>query len=263
MEKINEKKISINGLEINYKVLGKGDPFLILHGWGGSSDSWIKTQKILAKKGYKVISLDWPGFGKSITPPKPWGVKDYSNFLLNFIKELKLKKVILLGHSFGGRIAIKFASKRPDKLKRLILCCSAGIKTKPGFKTKVIFKVARIGNAVFSPKILVRLKDRARNLFYVFLRRKDYVKADGTMKETIKKVLAEDLYPNLSRIKTRTLIVWGERDKMVPVKTAYIFKEKIPKAQLHILSKIGHSPHLENPKRLSEIIITFLKSKKK
>jgi len=266
-EKMREEKISINGLEINYKIYSpliwkKGSCVLILHGWGGTSDSWARVQKILAKQGYRVIVPDFPGFGKSKTPPEAWGLKEYSDFILNFIEAIGLKKFSLLGHSFGGRIAVKFAVTEPERIKGLILCDAAGIKPKPGFKTRLIFTLARIGNAVFTPKILARFKDGARNLFYIFLRKRDYMKADDTMKETIKKVLREDLLPELPQIKSKTLLIWGEIDKLVPLKYGYIFKEKIINSELIILPKIGHSPHLEVPKKLAEIILDFLNLKR-
>ena len=256
---MKEKKILINNLEINYKEAGEGKPLLILHGWEGSSDSWIKVQEILAKNGYKVICPDFPGFGKSKTPPKAWGVDDYSNFILNLIETLRLQNFFLLGHSFGGRVATKFVIAYPEKIKSLILCDSAGIKQKWGPKEKLLFRLSKIGNALFTAKPLVRFKDRARNVFYLFLRHKDYTRADGVMKETIKKVLEEDLLPILSKIKNRTLIVWGQQDKIVPIKYAYIFKEKIENSELKILPKVGHSPHLEAPEKLAEIIIKFIK----
>ena len=261
---MNERQILINNLKINYKIAGEGPAILILHGWGGSSDSWIRVQGVLVEKGYKVIAPDFPGFGKSITPPEPWSVRDYVDWLNNFIKNLKkscdglAEPFFLLGHSFGGRVAIKFAIQYPEKVKALILCDSAGLKPKPGFKTRMIYWTAKIGSAVFSPKPLTRLKDSARNLFYIFLRNKDYVKANGTMKETIKKVLEEDLLEDLPKIKAKTLIIWGGADRMVPVKYAHIFKEKINNSELEILPKIGHSPHLEVPDKLSQIIINFL-----
>ena len=258
-----EEKFLINGLEINYKIAGSGQPILILHGWGGSSDSWIRVQEILAKNGYKIICPDFPGFGKSLTPLQPWGIREYCNFVLNFTEKLNLQNFFLLGHSFGGRIAIKFATTYPEKIKSLILCDSAGIKPKPGPKTRLIYWIAKIGNAIFTPKHLARFKDTARNFFYIFLRHKDYVKAKGTMKETIKKVFEEDLLPELSQIKTKTLIIWGQIDKMVPVKFAYIFKEKIQNSELLILPKIGHSPHLEVPDKLAEIIVSFLANRKR
>ena len=264
---MREEKILINGLEINYKIHSpliwkKDSCILILHGWGGTSDSWARVQKILAKKDYRVIVPDFPGFGKSKTPPEAWGLKEYSDFILNFIEAIGLKKFSLLGHSFGGRIAVKFAVTEPERVKGLILCDAAGIKPKPGLKTRLIFTLARIGNAIFTPKILARFKDSARNIFYIFLRKRDYVKADETMKETIKKVLREDLLPELPQIKSKTLLIWGEIDKLVPLKYGYIFKEKIINSELIILPKIGHSPHLEVPKKLAEIILDFLNLKR-
>jgi len=256
---MEEKQISIDKLRINYKIAGEGPAILILHGWGGSSDSWLEVQRILAEKRYRIITPDFPGFGKSVTPPEPWGIKDYNNFVLEFTQKLNLNNFFLIGHSFGGRIAIKFTSQYPEKVKKLILCDSAGIKPKPGLKTLIIFWVARIGNAIFSPKHLIRIRDTARNLFYVFLRNKDYVKANGTMKETIKNVLKEDLLSEISQIRTKTLIVWGGVDRMVPLKYAHIFKEKIKDSQLEVIPKIGHSPHLEEPGKLSSIILKFLK----
>ncbi len=255
---MTEKKTIINGLEINYKIAGEGPAILVLHGWGGASDSWVEVQEILAQKGYKVICPDFPGFGKTPPPIDPWDVGDYANLILNFTQKLGLDNFFLLGHSFGGRISIKFVTQYPDKIKILILCASAGIKPKPGLKTIIIFWLAKIGNVIFAPKYLRRFKDSVRNFFYFSLRNRDYVKANGVMRKTIKKVLAEDLLPDLSKIKTKTLIVWGKIDKMVPLKYGYIFKEKIENSELEVLPKIGHSPHLEIPRKLAEIVSEFL-----
>lgn len=234
-----------------------------MHGWGGSSDSWVRVQKILAEKGFKAIVPDFPGFGKSKTPPVAWGLKEYGDFISDFTQALDLENFHLLGHSFGGRIAVKFAVSHPEKIKSLILCDSAGIKPKPGLETRTIFLMARIGNAILTPKMFARFKDGVRNLFYVFLRNRDYVKAEGTMKEVIKKVLEEDLLPELPRVKNKTLLIWGEIDKLVPLKYGRIFKEKIPDSEMVVLPKIGHSPHLEAPEKLAEIIIRFLQSSEK
>jgi len=255
---MKEEEVFISGIKINYKIAGRGPAILILHGWGGSSDSWVEIQKILSRKGYQVVCPDLPGFGKSITPPLPWGVRDYLDFVLAFVKKFNLENFVLLGHSFGGRISVKFAIEYPEKIKSLILCASAGVKPRPGAKTMIIFWLSKMGNAVFSPQIMKRFRDSARNLFYIFLRHKDYVKANGTMKETIKKVLEEDLLPELAKIKLKTLLIWGENDRMVPLKYAFVFREKIENSKIEILPHIGHSPHLEVPEKTSEIILRFL-----
>jgi pimeloyl-ACP methyl ester carboxylesterase len=262
---VEEKKIVIKGLKVNYKIVGKGLPFLILHGWGGSSDSWIEVQNQISKQGFQVIVPDFPGFGKSPAPKDPWNVDSYVNWLNDFIIEINKTRseltepIFLLGHSFGGRIAIKFAVKYPERVQNLILCSSAGIKLEVGPQQKIFYYLAKIGDYLFSQKPFRRFKNRARNVFYQIIRRKDYLKANGVMKETIKNILGEDLLDYLPKVRNRTLILWGKLDKMIPVKYAYIMKEKIPNSQLIILPKVGHSPQLDIPEKLSQTLIQFLK----
>ncbi len=255
---MNKKTVLINGLETYYEIAGVGPAILILHGWGGSSSSWSKIKTTIAGNGYSVICPDFPGFGKSQVPKTTWGISEYVEWTRNFMKSLNLDKVFIIGHSFGGRVAISLTSHYPENVESLILCSSAGIKHDPSLKTKTIFKLAKIWNAIFSLKLLIGIKDRARDFFYLFLRHKDYAKANLAMKEIMKKVLAEDLSPLLSKINVKTLIVWGDKDKIVSPKDAFIFKEKIEKSKLELLSGVGHSPHLEEPEKLADIILKFL-----
>lgn len=263
---MEEKQIFINGLKINYKIAGEGNPFLILHGWGGSSDSWIEVSKILAKKGFKVICPDFPGFGKSITPPVTWGTKEYTEFVLKFLEKINLGRINLLGHSFGGGIAVRFAISHPERLKKLILLAPGLIKHDLSFSQKFIQGLALLGNFLFAHQPLKRFKDVARNLFYIFLRSKDYTRAKGVMRGTLKKVLTErwpieksSLF--LPRIKNKTLILWGKKDKAVPPEDAYLIKEKIPNSVLEIIPRASHNPNLEFPGKLATIILEFLKQR--
>lgn len=255
-----EKRILIKDLEANYKILGQGQPFFILHGWGGSSRSWIEVQKKISERGFRAITPDFPGFGKSKTPREPWEVDSYVLWLKNFITKIGVEdSFYLLGHSFGGRIAIKFTAKYPEKIKSLILCSSAGIKPELSFGKKIIYYFARIGDYLFSKKHLSKFRNGARNVLYQAIRQKDYLKAKGSMRNTIKNILSEDLIGYLPQIKAKTLIVWGEDDRLVPVKYAHIMKEKIPNSKLITFPKIGHSPHIENPEKLTKEILQFIK----
>jgi len=256
---IEEKKLQILGIETNYKVAGKGPVLLILHGWGGSSDSWQKVIDILEKENIKLIVPDFPGFGKSKTPPQAWSVQNFVEWLKEFLENLKIDKFFLLGHSFGGRVAIKFAVNFPEKLKALILVNSAGIKPKWGPKETLIFYLALLGNAIFAKNFLKRFKDKARNIFYRFFRDRDYGKAKEEMKETMKKVIEEDLFPLLPQIRVKTFILWGEKDNVVPLKYGKMMKEKIENSELIIFPNVRHSPHLEIPEKFSEKIIEILK----
>ena len=260
---IEEKKIFINDLKINYKIAGvdsPGEPLLILHGWAGSSNSWIEVQKILAGNGFKVICPDLPGFGKSQSPPFGWSVKDYSDFALEFVEKLGFQKINLMGHSFGGRISIKSSIFYPEKLENLILCATAGIRHNLNFYQRIVVNLARIGNYLFSRKPLRRYQDSIRNIFYMILRQRDYLKVKGTMRETFQKIVIEDLEPDLPKIKTKTLIIWGKDDKTVPLKDAFVLKEKISQSTLEIIPKTSHTPNLEAPEKVAEILSHFLRA---
>ena len=255
---MEEKTVSIKGVRANFKVAGQGPAILVLHGWGGSSDSWLKVQGFLSNKGYRVFVPDFPGFGKSKPPKRSWSVTDYANWTFNFAESQKLDNFFILAHSFGGRVAIKFAVEFPDMVKGLALCDSAGIKRKPDLKTKTLFLISKMGNKVFEVPYLAKYKDKVRSIFYRFLRHKDYVKAAGVMKETIRKILEEDLSPYLLKINARTLTLWGKKDKTVPLEDAHTFKDKIKDSQIKILEGVGHSPHLQVPQKLADIVSSFL-----
>src|SRR3989344_4726315 len=123
---------------------------LILHGWGSSSKSFEEISRLLREKGHQVFAPDLPGFGSERTQDKPWPLDDYVNFVLNFAQAQDLNKFILLGHSFGGRIGIKFAVRYPEKLSGLILYAAAGIKPRRTFWQWVLYIFAKIGGFIFS-----------------------------------------------------------------------------------------------------------------
>lgn len=258
---MEERKITIKNLKINYKIAGRGESLLILHGWGGSSDSWTKIGENLAARNYRVLIPDLPGFGKSQAPFKPWGVEGYVKWLRDFLNKLGTKKIFLVAHSFGGRIGIEFAAGFPQKLKKLILCSAPGVKFQPTLRQMMAMEVARLGNLIFKPWPLRPLKNKARNLFYFLLRQRDYLNSNEVMREVFQKVVAKNLTPYLSQIKTKTLVIWGQNDKLVPLRCGKLMAEKIPGSKLEILPKIGHSPHLECPEKLIKILISFLNSR--
>jgi len=254
---MREEKFLINNLEINFKIDGKGEPFLILHGWGKGSDSWVEVQNLLSEKGFQVIVPDLPGFGKSQSPKTPWGINDYVKWLNNFIIHLGIEKFFLLGGSFGGRIAIKFVTKYPEKILNLILYAAAGIKHKT-ISLFIFLLISKIGN-IFS---FFPFYSSFRKIFYRYIiRKKDYLEAKGIMRETFLKVIEEDLTHYLSQISVPTFIIWGEKDKVTPLSDAYLMKKEISNSELKIIPEMGHAFHHENPEKLTQVISQYLKEK--
>ncbi len=232
---------------------------IILHGWKSSSDKWQEVKTILEKKGVEVFALDLPGFKLENKLLKPWGLNEYVQWVWQIKEAHHIKEPFyLLGHSFGGRIALKFALKYPELLKGLILVSSAGIKDN-SFKVKTLNLVAKIYHlSIFKKCPLCHI---SRNFFYRFIVKKtDYLKTDNdlALKKTMKLALKEDLLPLLSEIKNKTLLIWGSQDKLTPLKQGKLMKEKIPQSELVVLEGIGHTPYLDCPESLVKKIINFL-----
>jgi pimeloyl-ACP methyl ester carboxylesterase len=248
-----EKTIEINGIKTFIRIKGEGEPLLILHGWGVGLGSWINVQDELSKY-FKVITLDLPGFGKSDFPEIGWGIDDYVQFILDLISSLGINKFHLVGHSFGGRICIKLAVKHPERIIKMILIDSAGIRHKKTFRKKLCYFIASILNP-FSNLPGYQLLQK---FFYKFiLRNTNYLEAKGTKRETYIKVVKEDLTPFLEKIKVPTLIIWGKRDKITPLKDGYLMHKKIKNSELRILD-CSHNPHLKIPEVLAKTILEFI-----
>ncbi|MBU3918330.1 alpha/beta hydrolase [Patescibacteria group bacterium] len=251
---MEEKFIQVNNLKVFVRIQGQGSPFLILHGWGASTKSWIRVQKELSER-FLVICPDLPGFGKSDLPDSAWDIDAYLNFVIALAKELGIEKFYLLGHSFGGRIAIKLAESFPEKLEKLILIDAAGIKPKaPNWFISLLSKFMGIFKFVPGFKI-------GRRAYYkLILRSTDYLKTTGIMREVFKKIIAEDLVGCLENIKTKTLVIWGKEDKLTPLKDGQLMNKKISNSKLDILNT-GHVPHLVMPEIVAKKIIDFIYGK--
>ncbi|MCX6764292.1 MAG: alpha/beta hydrolase [Candidatus Nealsonbacteria bacterium] len=232
---------------------------VILHGWYSLKERWQKVKEIVEKEGIKAEIPDLPGFKEETKLNNPWSLNDYLNWMEKFIEDKKnsgelTEPFFLLGHSFGGRIAIKFAIKHPEKLKGLILLSAAGIKSKENFiaNSSLIFKQLH-----FLPGY-----DLFRKFFYKFILRKtDYIKLEGIMKETFKNVINEDLSDLLAEIKVKTLILWGGKDNVTPLSDAYFMKEKIVNSKLEILEGLNHTAYFENPEIVGPKILDFIEEK--
>ncbi|HEX9721966.1 MAG TPA: alpha/beta hydrolase [Candidatus Paceibacterota bacterium] len=241
-----ESKITIDDISINYKIAGIGQLILILHGWGSSVERWAKVQDMLGAKGHRVIVLDLPGFGKTPAPGAVWGVQEYAEFVNRFAQNLGLEKFVLVGHSFGGQIAVQFAVTHPEKTEKLVLVAAAAIRHEPGRKAKVLAAIAGV-----TPRPV-------KKVVSLTLTRSDYARAQGIMKDIMKKVITQDLSAKLSKIQAPTLIIWGDNDKDTPTEDAHIMHKLIPNSKLEILKGARHRINFEAPDKLAKTIWSWL-----
>jgi pimeloyl-ACP methyl ester carboxylesterase len=236
--------------------MNKSQSVLILHGWKSSKEKWDRVKDILEKKDIKVIVPDLPGFKEETKIEKPWSLDDYLRWVETYVKKKEKEGLLkepffLVGHSFGGRIAIKFSVNNSEKVKGLILVSSAGIRN----KKKYVSRLSSFKKFSFLPGFSF-----LRKIFYKFIVGKtDYLAVEGPMKETFKNIVSEDLTDLLPKIKNNTLIIWGERDDFTPISNGYLMREKINNSEMIKLKNIGHTPYLENPQLLADKIIDFIK----
>ena len=126
-----EKVTKISGLKIHYTVQGEGNPIVLMHGWGCNLTTLASVEKV-AVETHKVYNVDFPGFGKSQEPTEVWGVEEYTQIIEQLVKDEQIENPILLGHSFGGRVGILYASR--NEVDKLILVDAAGVKPRRSFK---------------------------------------------------------------------------------------------------------------------------------
>ena len=253
-----EKAIEVDGVALTCKLAGEGRPLLILHGWGSASDAWVEVQGKLTQQGYRVCVPDLPGFGRSGPPPRPWGVGDYARFVANLAHRLGMEEFFLVGHSFGGRIGIRLAILQPGRVPGLVLCASAGIKPRRTLKHRAFLAFAKGGDALFSLPLLSSLRGPARKGLYFLAGERDYYRAQGVMRETMKRVIEEDLRPDLGKVAVPTLIAWGGEDRVTPLSDAYTMREEIPNATLEIVEGAGHRLPYEETDIFTRLVLAFL-----
>lgn len=257
---VKEEKILINGLEINYRVDGKSlkrgatSHILILHGWGSNSLKWVNVQKKLIKKGYKVIVLDMPGFGKSKKSKETWGLDEYRDFVNDFVNSLKLNKFYLIGHSFGGSTAIKYSIKYPRKVEKLFLITPSCVRVKT-LRKKIFEEIASFLK-IFS--FLPFYYDLRRAFYKFVIKASDYIYVKAALKETYLKIISEDISPILKMVSIPVTIIWGDKDRITPLKDGILVNQEIKNSEMIIISNQGHNLHIEKPDILSEKILDNL-----
>jgi len=233
-----------------------GRKIAILHGWESKIERWQPLKSELEKAGFAVFLPQLPGFGQAEPPKVPWSVADYAQW----VKERLPKEYFLVGHSFGGRIAIKLASQNPAGLRKLILIDSAGIKPKKTLKYFIFWLLAKIGKLFFLIPPFLFWRNFARRVLYKLAGERDYYQAKGVMRETMKKVISEDLKGDLRKIKVPTLILWGKEDSQTPLSDGELMNHLIPNSSFLVFPHADHSLPLKLPEKVDLAIIKFLKT---
>ncbi len=246
-------EIVLNNQKIHYSQSGeKGRCVILLHGWGQNLFMMEPIEKHLASS-FRVYNLDLSGFGESEEPKEPWSIYDYEEMLEAFCKAMEIENPILIAHSFGGRIALIYASRNP--VFQMVLTGGAGIRDKrgPDYYFRVYsYKAAR--------KILDVLKlEKTKEKLMKNAGSSDYRNTNGIMRQTFVKVVNEDLSPLLPKVSCETLLVWGEKDEMTPLWMGKKMEKEMPNAGLAVFEKDDHFAYWNQMPRFLSVLDIFLK----
>lgn len=250
-------QVVVNNFLISYSE-AKGDnkqDLLFLHGWRGQKEVW---NGVIQKLGnyeigkFNAYALDLPGFGKSDVPKNAMTVGDYAKVVAGFIKKLELKNVVVVGHSFGGRVGIKLAAQHPELISKLVLADSAGFAMEPN-KKSLMSGAAKIVKPLFKPKFMQGLRKK----IYQSIGAEDYL-ATPDLQKTFVNVIGEDLTEDMKNITCPTLIISGENDIDTPVEFGQKMQSLIPNSKFLILSAAGHFSFIDQPEKFAEALNKFL-----
>ena len=250
--------ITIQGQPVAYEDSGSGEAILLLHGWGASARLYDPLRQMLSQK-YRVLAMDFPGFGESPEPPAAWDVDAYADLVLAFCEALGVEQCALVGHSFGGRVIIKLCARQlaAPAITKIVLIDSAGIKPVPSKQSLRRGRRFRMGKKILSLAPVQKLfPDALENL-----RQKhgsaDYKAASPLMRQVLVKTVNEDLTPLLEKIQPPTLLIWGRNDTATPLADAQLMEGKIPGAGLVVLENAGHYSFVEQQGQFLRVMGSF------
>lgn len=246
--------ITIDDLNIYYEKKGQGSrDVLLLHGWGQNTEMMAFIADFLEKH-FVVYNLDFPGFGKSDEMKRSYSCIDYTDFLRKFCEANNIENPIIIGHSFGCRIAIRYASKYP--VYKMVLTGAAGLRDRRTLKWYFKTYTYKLGKKILSLPFLKGYQEKFKNK----VGSADYKNASGVMRETLVKVVNDDIRELLPSINTETLLVFGENDIDTPVSKGKEMEKLMPNAALVIFENDDHYAYFHEWQRFNLVLEAFLKA---
>ncbi len=233
-------------------------PIVILHGWGLSKKKFQGLVDEFQNRGHKVFALDFPGFGEEKQPIRPFKLSDYAEFLYSFLEKENIKYPILIGHSFGGRVALRFSTLYPKSVRALILTGAPGFTPVSRKKLLLFITVAKIGKSVLSLPTLSFLFESMRKWYYYFVGAREFYRAEGTMRETFKNIVSELLVEDMKGVTVPTLLLWGEMDMIVPVRIGVKMRDTIRNSEFVMIEGADHGVPYKKSKEFADKVETFI-----
>jgi pimeloyl-ACP methyl ester carboxylesterase len=278
VKSLETKTIEVHGHQIAYRSAGEGPVILLVHGMAGSSATWKPLIPLLAAHS-TVIAPDLPGHGRSAKPRGDYSLGASASFLRDLITALGHDRVTIVGQSLGGGIAMQFCYQFPERVARLVLVGSGGLGEEvmpvlralaaPGadlLMTPAFLPWFRdAGNALGRAlaKIGLRPSPQAYEMWRAYASLTD-ASSRSAFVQTLRAVIdmhgqrisAHDKLYLSARLPS--MIVWGDRDPVIPVSHAHAAHEALPASRLEVFEGCGHFPHFEDPSRFAAVLLDFV-----
>ena len=265
----------ILGITTSYQDMGKGPVLVFLHGWGCDWQIWYPLVAPLSET-YRLILLDLPAFGQSSTPPTPWQSPNYAAWLTATLEELiPREKFVLIGHSFGGKVATYFVADNSvpvastptttkaaaestsirKQLKALVLIDSGGLPAPLSTRQKIQQRIVSLIPAGIKHALSAQLKAVILDKLGAAT---DHLRSTPAQREILRATIHERVDELLPRVHVPTLLIWGEHDQDTPLKQGHQFSAGIPFAQLTVIPHAKHFPFLDQPQATLQELQSFL-----
>ncbi len=272
-----DHSIDVNGSRARFLRAGEdGPPVVLIHGLGASAEIWSANIGALAA-GHRVFVPDLPGFGRTAMPPgMDFSPAAYSRFVRDFMAALGIGRAALVGHSLGGGVALRVTLDDPGRVDRLVLASSAGL----GPDVSLPLRIASLpffDRVFFRPPLPVFTRFLRRlvydpaaispefaRLYYDMFFQPGAVRTFAAILRAVVTIrgarpgILEPIREGLGTIAAPVLILWGRRDRILPVGQALDAAGRIPGARLHIFERCGHMPNVEYPEAFNRLVLEFL-----
>ena len=250
-----------DGVRLYYEHHGEGAPLLLLHGWGGSAQSFLPVTRDF-QTARRVYAVDFPGHGNSPEPPAPWSVTEYMELIYAFLQKLDLLGVDIIAHSFGGRVALLLAAEHPEAVGKMLLTGCAGLRPKGDSKlsarTRVYRALRSFADNAATRAVFGKRVDAWREALVQKFGSADYRALTPSMRQTFNRVLQQDLAWTLPKIQAETLLIWGTEDTATPLWMGEQMEREIPGAALIRFEGRGHFAYLNDYPKFKAIAWKFL-----
>lgn len=254
--------------------MGSGSTIILLHGGNGSIEFWLYNIGTLAQH-HQVYAFDMVGSGKSDFPDGSYSLGEQAKFLHGFMAALNIDTATLIGNSMGGGVALEFTRAYPDRVDKLVLVDSMGFGKEISLGIRLITLPAIVNllrpgrwmipamlkSNFYNSKQLPPEWIEFRYPIFALPGRNRVILRLGQSNFNLAGVRAQVYQPildSLAKITQKTLIIWGDCDRIIPVKHAYVAAAGLPNSQLHIFPNCGHHPYLEYPEKFDRLVLEFL-----